>query len=371
MGAARLLAMLAITAILGSVALHAVPAMAADEPAQSLPSVAPPTPWLPLPAATSTLTRIGFGSCLHQRQPQPIWTAIIATSPQLFLMIGDNVYGDSKGDDVNPLVAAYRTQGRHPELAAARAAMPFLATWDDHDYGLNNAASGFRHARAATALFYDFWQVKRHHAAGVHAAHSFGPPGRRVQIILLDTRTFRSEFRAKTRTFPYRGSYEPDHDPAKTMLGHEQWAWLEAELRRPADVRLLVSSIQVLADGHGHERWGNLPAERDRLLALIERTGASGTILLSGDRHIGAIYEMTAGNGRKLVEMTSSSLNRSYGPSRDARLPPLVSEPFHPENFGLVDVDWQAGSVLLSLNDIAGARVSALRLSFAQLGIGQ
>ena len=92
-----------------------------------LPRVAPAGAWLPLPPAERALTRIGVGSCLHQSQPQPIWSAIIASRPQLFLMLGDNVYGVVKGADMAELVAAYRTQAVHPEFQAARAALPFHA----------------------------------------------------------------------------------------------------------------------------------------------------------------------------------------------------------------------------------------------------
>ena len=87
-----------------------------------------------------------------------------------------------------------------------------------------------------------------------------GPPGNRVQIILLDTRYFRDDFR---RSEKRSAGYIPDADRAKSLLGSAQWAWLEAELRKPADVRLLVSSIQALTEDHGWERWGHLPRERD------------------------------------------------------------------------------------------------------------
>ena len=40
------------------------------------------------------LSRILFGSCARQNNPQPIWDAIVAEKPDVFLMIGDNIYGD-------------------------------------------------------------------------------------------------------------------------------------------------------------------------------------------------------------------------------------------------------------------------------------
>ena len=49
--------------------------------------------------AAAPLTRIAFGSCADQDQPQPIWDAVLAYRPELFLFAGDNVYGDSRTDE--------------------------------------------------------------------------------------------------------------------------------------------------------------------------------------------------------------------------------------------------------------------------------
>ena len=87
---------------------------------------------------------------------------------------------------------------------------------------------------------------------------------------------------------------------------------------QPADLRLIVSSIQFLAEGHGWERWGNLPRERRRLIDLIAATRANGVVFLSGDRHLSALYEETTGVPYRLVEITSSSLNQPYRNAREA-----------------------------------------------------
>ena len=61
-----------------------------------------------------------------------------------------------------------------------------------------------------------------------------GVAPRRVRIILLDNRHSRD---------PYGG----DGGRAQDMLGEEQWAWLEAELRggEAAEVTVIGSGIQV------------------------------------------------------------------------------------------------------------------------------
>jgi alkaline phosphatase D len=319
------------------------------------------------------LTRIGFGSCADQRDPQPIWDAVFAAAPQLFVMMGDNVYGDSFSAELGPLRRAYAAADRIPGFARLKRTLPVLAIWDDHDYGRNDAGAGFPWKDQSKALFCDFWDVPaddpRRSRPGLYHARIFGPPGRRVQVILLDTRWFRDPLRrTDQRGAAGRERYLPDDDPGKTMLGAAQWAWLETQLRQPAELRLLVSSIQVLAEGHGWERWGNLPRERQRLFDLIGRTGAQGVVFVSGDRHLGALYQETDRTPYALVEMTSSGLTKSYrsgepGPNR-------LGAPYGEINFGLVDIDWAAGRVHLSIRGADGAPARSVARDLATLRAG-
>lgn len=186
-------------------------------------------------AQEAPLTRIAFGSCAHQDKPQPIWHAVLAWRPQLFIFAGDNVYGDVSGPDMAGLKAAYAEAGRVPSLSALRAQVPVLATWDDHDYGRNDAGADFPYKAKAQRLFLDYWGIAqddpRATRPGVYHAQSFGPPGKRLQVILLDTRTFRSALRPTDQPGALgKEAYLPDPDPAKTMLGEAQWAWLGAQL---------------------------------------------------------------------------------------------------------------------------------------------
>lgn len=70
------------------------------------------------------------------------------------------------------------------------------------------------------------------------------------------------------------------------MLENSQWHWLEAELQKPAEVRLIVSCSRVVAEGVGREEAGEkIPDERHRLVALIDRTGAESVMFLFSDPH--------------------------------------------------------------------------------------
>ncbi|MFM9940233.1 MAG: alkaline phosphatase D family protein [Hyphomicrobiaceae bacterium] len=307
-------------------------------------------------APNTALQRVAIGSCLRQTRPIPIFKDVMAAKPDVLLMIGDNVYGDFNDAEAGPLRTAYTALAGQPDYQRIRSAVPILPIWDDHDFGRNDGGADFAFRAVSGRLFHQFWglQPQRPIDEGIHYSRLYGNAGRRLQIIMLDTRSFRSPIKRKTAAFEHWGNFEPDPDPAKTMLGDKQWAWLADELKKPADVRLIVSSIQVLAEGHGWERWGNLPYERQRFVELLGTVQGGALVLFSGDRHSGAFYS-TSVKGREILELTTSSLNAPPpGPNRDARIPPLASDIFSKENFGLAEIDWDKRIVLLTLRGLNG-----------------
>jgi alkaline phosphatase D len=344
--------------------------VARQPPAMTDPNV-PRVDWLTLPAPDKALTRIGFGSCLVQGRPQPIWDAVIAARPDLFLMMGDNVYGDFETADGAKLAEAYARAAREDAFQRAVAAVPMLATWDDHDFGRNDGGADFAHKATAEKLFRAFWAGSGTGGGvagpGIAYAQAFGPPDKRVQIIMLDTRTFRSPLKRKPKDDKAKGRYVPDDDPTKTLLGEDQWAWLAARLGEPAVVTLIVSSIQVISQAHRWERWGNLPRERTRLYELIAQTGRTNIIFLSGDRHRAGLYRLDHTDAGLLIEATSSSLNRSFDDPSEAG-PHQIGQMFGANNFGLIDIDWQGRLATVSIRDAKGRarRALAVPLTFGE-----
>ena len=137
------------------------------------------------------------------------------------------------------------------------------------------------------------------------------------------------------------------------MLGETQWRWLQDQLEQPADVRLIVSGVQVIAQGHGWESWGNLPLERNRLVELITSTRAKGIVLLSGDRHIGAFYRHERQGSYALTEMTSSGMTHAWAEASEAgpnRLGDLVTQ----NHYATLELDWASRRIVMSIKDVQG-----------------
>lgn len=326
----------------------------------------PPTTDTALPR----LENIAYGSCNVQLLPQTFWSKIAAEDPQLFIYGGDNVYGDlivtngipSSGvGDPAILKAAYDHLGASPAFQKFRDATPIYPLWDDHDFGENGAGATYQHKQDSENQFLDFWAVPdddpRRGREGIYTSSIHGPVGERVQIIILDTRYFRSDLAHSEDT----GYIVDNNDPGTTVLGAAQWAWLEEELKKEADVRLVVSSTQVLAMGHRFERWGNFPHERVRLIKLIQDLKANGVILLSGDRHRAAIYALRDDVEYPIFEMTSSSLNRAY-PDPNERGPLQLDDMFGKANYSTISFNWVDRFVSLEIKDMKGETVQSAYL---------
>lgn len=320
----------------------------------------PKAPANPALAADTVITRFAFGSCVNENRDMKFWDVIASQKPQAFLLIGDNVYGDTgsfSSAEIPTLSQSYRKLSSRQEFDRFRRSVPMMTTWDDHDFGANDAGGSFAFKEHAEKIYEAYWsssaEVKSR--PGVYESRIVGPEGKRVQFIILDTRFFRSDL----ARLPYRdpgpslGWYIPSTDPNATILGNDQWQWLEQELGKPADLRFIVSSIQMITSAHGFESWYNFPKERERFYGLLARKNINNAILLTGDRHSGGFYKTSIpGVSKPLWDFTSTSLNFAFGKGDggDKEPDPTRTGGFWGiPNFGQIDIDWAAQKVTMSL----------------------
>lgn len=284
-------------------------------------------------------TIIAFGSCAMQDSINLTWDAIAAHSPETFIWLGDNIYGDS--EDPTVLAAKYAKQKMQPAYQKfIQRGVKIIGTWDDHDYGLNDGGKEFSARQASKEAMLDFLDVPqdapvRTHP-GVYQKYIFGQEGKRVKVILLDTRWFRDALAPDTTG---RGRYMPTD--TGSMLGDAQWQWLEQEIRKTdAEVLIIGSSIQAHAEEHGFEKWANFPHERTRLFNVLSQSSATTVVLISGDRHHAEVSRIKVDDAW-LYDITSSGMTHVYARATDEpnahRISPLITR----RNWGLFEIVWE------------------------------
>jgi len=299
-------------------------------------------------APASTITRFAFGSCARQHLPQPVWNIIAAKNPQTFIFMGDNVYADT--EDMAVMQGYYNQLAAIPEFASFRKKFPIIATWDDHDLGKNDGGGEYPKKVEAKKIMLDFFGepegTQRRQQEGVYTSYFMGEHPNRLQVILLDLRTCRTALLERPGSGAKVGwlGYMPNPDPSATMLGATQWAWLENQLRQPADLRIFGSSIQLVSEDHKWEKWGNFPADKKRLFKLIDQLDIRNMFVISGDMHFAEYSVQKTPKGIDVYDLTASAMNFLEPVSVPNRH--RVWSQDNLAHFGMVRIDWKHPDVI-------------------------
>lgn len=293
--------------------------------------IEPPRPLL---APDVPLTRLAFGSCNHSTADQRYWQKIAGCDPQLWIWLGDNIYGDG--------LMMWQRAKRYQELKNNQYYRKFrdnvvvIGTWDDHDYAWNNHDGGYWSKEESKQLFVDFLDISpdtgiaEHH--GIYQSYTYGPEGQRTKVILLDLR------------------FNQDRDrTSRTLLGAEQWQWLRSEVATDDfDLLIIGSSLNVsaMANGRELEGWQDFPAEKIRLETLITSI-EQPVLILSGDRHQAEFARWSPGGGSNIYEFMSSGLTHYWlgGIENQYRVGEVIDQ----RNFGFIEIDWSMARPSLNL----------------------
>ena len=306
---------------------------------------------------------LGFGSCLHQDRSMAILKTIEKKELDLFMFIGDNVYGDQEDGELDKLIRTYKQQYNNLENFLKNVSTEFI--WDDHDFGINDGGSNYRYKDRAKELFLETWKIPsndlRRLRDGLYFDKIIKKNGLKVHLIFLDNRSFKSEWKL-TDEFNKEGKerYVKDFDPQKTLLGKKQWQWLKDKLNEDSDIKIILSSLQILSLGHGWESWDKLPLERERLFNLIDESDVSNLFILSGDRHRGGFYRFKTNDNNDIYEFTSSSLNLPIPFNTEEKGPLRIGSTYRKANFGVVRIF--EDKVVMELTSNKGKVVNSLSL---------
>ncbi len=280
------------------------------------------------------VSKIAFGSCSNQALNFNIYKTIKRHNPDLYIAMGDNVYLDPFGTNYNWIQLQYDLYYGHPEFKYIKDNIPTIATWDDHDYGENNGGVNFSNKQGAKNLFMKFWDVPENSPMrtrdGVYESYYYGDENHKLQIILLDTRWNLDIISGEP--------ISPTSDVTKDILGEAQWTWLEQELLKPADVRIIGTSTQFCIEENGYEAWANYPHEMERMFDLIRSTQAENLFFISGDIHYAELSKREETDLYPIYDLTSSGLTHHELHAQKNKY--REGRPFTNLNFGIIDIKW-------------------------------
>lgn len=293
-------------------------------------------------------TIIAFGSCGHEDQAQPILSIATSYNPDAFVFVGDNIYGDT--DDMNVLKSKYQKWASLADYQKLKASTQLFATWDDHDFGRNDAGKYYPFRRESKAIFMQHFGIPTNHEMnkheGIYHTNYVEKNGKTVQLIMLDVRTFRNDvllYDGKSKLprdkYFYTIDYMPHTSNDSTLLGQEQWIWLENELQKPADIRLICSGSQFGIEFNGYEAWANFPHEQEKMLNLFEKTRANGVIFLTGDVHYAEMSKLERPSLYPIYDFTSSGITSTWDfptPNKNR-----IEGPVMDNHFGLITIVWK------------------------------
>lgn len=317
--------------VLGAISL-ALMVLAAPAPAQTAleqPLVATVYQAPRVIELATPIGRIALLGCIRQYEPIPALRSYVDAKPDLTLWLGDNIYVDTQ-DNPDLIGQGYAALGRAPYFNELRAMGQQMFTWDDHDYGDNDAGADYPLKAESTQYFSEFWGLAGqlpHADDGIYYDRLFAFEGKRLHVIMLDVRSHRDA-----------------PDGAGDILGDRQWLWLEGALQVEADLTLIVSGSQILLDKEtGSETWDQYPKSIERLYDLIRRSRQDGILFVTGDQHYAEAARDRDALDLDAIELQFAGVNQTETPENNSYRDSPAAISLH--SMGLIDIQWVDDSV--------------------------
>lgn len=298
-----------------------------------------------------SIQRIAFGSCSRQDLPNhQLWKEVNEVKPDLWIWLGDNIYGDT--EDMDVMREKYNQQKSHSDYQKLLSQTDVIGIWDDHDFGANDVGKDYPKKDKSKTELFAFLDVPQNHPArdrkGAYQSYTYKGRQLSIKVILLDARYFRDSLVWANANTAQKAAIR---NTVGDILGEEQWTWLQSQLQDDSvELILLGSGIQVLPTQHRWEKWSNFPTARKRLLSLIDRSVKKPVILLSGDRHISETSKTKLDRyPYPLWEFTSSSLTSPITNQEPEANDYRQKEIIYPRNFAVLQVDRQKQKLVCNI----------------------
>ena len=270
---------------------------------------------------------IGFGSCAYINEREggydrlnssspygadyQIFEAVHEVDPDVFIWLGDNIYyREPDWSSRTGMIHRWTHDRSIPELRPMLATIPQYATWDDHDYGPNDAGRDYWLKETATEIFTLFNgnpSAGLPEIPGIFTYFAWGD----VHFYLLDNRTHRTPPALHPNAFGYQAQ----------QLGKAQIDWLveamtyhrdQSVSSYPSTFHVVALGSQVLSpySGDGLQRY---PGEWQYLIDRLVTEELHNVIFITGDVHFSEVSRLTyTGGGRSGVPGKAGEAGKEY-----------------------------------------------------------
>lgn len=251
--------------------------------------------------------KILIGSCYYLDDPllqminfsygsgMQIFENMVKYPSDMMFWLGDNVYfAPFDLSSLYNMNRRYEYHRRPPFLAPLFASMPHYATWDDHDFGPNNANTLFWRKEDSLNIFKAYWANPRFgllSTPGVFFAKNWGD----IDFFVLDDRY-------------HRDPNDFEDRQARNYLGKPQLDWLKTQLlASKATFKLIMVGSPVLNQSY-NESFMQAEGEYNALLKFLDEQRINGVLFITGDRHHTDLRKLQRKGAYPLYDFTNSPL---------------------------------------------------------------
>jgi alkaline phosphatase D len=306
-----------------------------------------------------SVNRVAFVCCALQDQAQTLWSEVAKSDPDLIVFAGNAI--DSTGYSKQELAAQYEKLDKIIDYRILREKTPFMSIWGELDFGKQYGDSSFVGKKDHRNAFLNYWKyipkIQAPSAEGLDHSVIVGERGRRVQIIMLDTRYYLTPL--SNSTVP--GEFNKNWRTKASFLGPKQWKWLRAQLKKPANYRVIVSPVQLAANSWPGVRWGLFPVDRQRIFDSLRNAKANKVLFVSGGRGFGSFGKVDLFNNYgSLFDMTVGPVNGQISKREEDFH--YVGNSVEAINYGLIELDWESKTLMVKLMNSMNIPVQSLKL---------
>ncbi|GAA5496563.1 hypothetical protein Rhal01_02747 [Rubritalea halochordaticola] len=204
-----------------------------------------------------------------------IYKSMLTLDPMFFVQTGDTIYYDKPNPYAKDMATARYKWNRFYALPYQREfhrTVPSYWLHDDHDVLKNDCWPGQTYGNLTWEQGLKIWREQIPQSSKPYRTFRWG---KHLQVWFPEGREYRSPNTMKD-------------GPDKTILGKEQWKWLETTMKESdATFKLFISATPVVgpdrqnkSDNHANKGYRT---EGQRLRKFL--SSISGCIVLNGDRH--------------------------------------------------------------------------------------